>query len=490
MDSNQDGGKNKISVTEAKNDAKNAEPVENTKNAEPVENATPVGNTKNAESNAKNAEDPEGAKAPCAHGSLQIAKAFSAHPFYPFFKDVQQKLAAQNFVCWVAGGAVRDFLLGRKVSDFDLVTDATTEQILQIFPKALTVGASFGVVKLAIPTNLNHFFDLATFRRESDYVDGRRPSQVDFATPKEDAFRRDFTVNAIFWDDEKKRVVDYTGGLIDLENKILRCVGNAEVRFQEDHLRILRLLRFAVQLNFSFEEATLQAAQKRISLLQKISGERIWAELEKIALSANWSSFFTVPLAPQIFDFIFAEGQVSQAPLSQEVTAQLDQIQNFHLLKFFFILLHRYQGQNVESILKSRLKVGRLELQKLAELKNIVFSFKETNFGSVKARSENSGSEISFAEWAYELEKKPNLFEILTFLTQLQIFKRDLFAKLEKAQTSPPAKLITGDDLMGKIEKEKMGSVLKQVRLMQFENPQMDKEQILNELVKKKFIHH
>ena len=216
----------------------------------------------------------------------RLGSLFKNHPLYSDFIQVKSRLARHQFICWVAGGAVRDLYLGRKVDDFDLVTDASTETLKQIFPEAILVGESFGVIK--IPVSNAELFDLATFRQESDYVDGRRPSAVSASTAIEDAKRRDFTINALFWDDENQQLIDLVGGVADLNHRQLRTVGDAYVRFEEDHLRIIRLIRFAAQLNFAIEPSTEQAAQAFISKIQKVSGERIWTELKKIAHARNW----------------------------------------------------------------------------------------------------------------------------------------------------------------------------------------------------------
>lgn len=427
-----------------------------------------------------------------------IQKTLEAHPHYQDFLQIKQQLQNKGYVCWIAGGAVRDFLLQRSVADFDLVTDATTEQVMQIFPNALAIGASFGVVKVALPSQKNIFFDLATFRRESDYEDGRRPSHVDYATPEEDAGRRDFTINALFWDDEAKKVVDYVDGLKDLEQKLLRCVGDAEIRFQEDHLRILRLLRFSIQLNCACEEKTLKAALARVLLLEKISGERIWAELQKMILTVKWTNFFKQPLAMAIFEFLFQKKNQNVTEAIEKTLSNLDLIQdtfqdtnlnaiqgaiqsvnlkttqNFALEKFFFVLLQTTKLAATKQTLKDRLKIGSDNLKKFDQLQFAV----EIQF-DIKYSP-------TVAHWAYSVEKTPSLIETLTFLTKLNQFPKTDFDKIESLTKNPPPKLITGDDLKNKIEKEKLGEILKKIRLHQFEQPDLTKNELL-ELVQDHF---
>ncbi len=225
-----------------------------------------------------------------------------------FIYRVSKDLAQKKRLCWVSGGAVRDMWLGRTPVDIDLVTDASDEEILELFPKAVLVGQKFGVYKLPFfINNRNIIIDLAVFREEDEYVDGRRPQGIKRATPLEDAKRRDFTVNALFYDLEKHQVLDYVGGVSDLENKILRCVGDADRRFKEDHLRLLRLARFKAQLGFEIPEADLMAAKNNIDLIRTVSGERIFDEILKIVKSHAESLFWGQELTAALWKSLGAE---------------------------------------------------------------------------------------------------------------------------------------------------------------------------------------
>ena len=225
-----------------------------------------------------------------------------------FIYRVSQALAEKKRLCWVSGGAVRDMWLGRTPVDIDLVTDASDDEILELFPKAVLVGQKFGVYKL--PFFINHrniIIDLAVFREEDEYVDGRRPQGIKRATPLEDAKRRDFTVNALFYDLEKHQVLDYVGGVSDLENKILRCVGDADRRLKEDHLRLIRLARFKAQLGFEIPDIDLAAAKNNIDLIRTVSGERIYDEVLKIVKSHAESLFWGQELTAELWKALGAE---------------------------------------------------------------------------------------------------------------------------------------------------------------------------------------
>ncbi|MBU1089305.1 CCA tRNA nucleotidyltransferase [Patescibacteria group bacterium] len=192
-------------------------------------------------------------------------------------------LAQNGFTAYFAGGAVRDRLLNRKVSDIDIATNAKPDDVEKLFEKTHPIGREFGVTLVIFG---KHAFEVATFRGEKNY-DGRRPREVFFTNAEEDARRRDFTVNGMFFDPRKKRVLDFVGGEKDLKKRLIRFIGNAEERVREDFLRILRGVRFRNLLNFEYEETTKKAIRENGLLLLQISGERIRDELGKIFENEN-----------------------------------------------------------------------------------------------------------------------------------------------------------------------------------------------------------
>ncbi|MFZ4767587.1 MAG: CCA tRNA nucleotidyltransferase, partial [Roseimicrobium sp.] len=174
----------------------------------------------------------------------------------PTATAIVRHLVAAGHQAVFAGGCVRDMLRGVPPKDYDIATSATPEQVLEIFPHSHAVGAAFGVV---VVHQEGCQFEVATFRRDGGYSDGRRPDSVEFTDAMEDAKRRDFTVNGLFFDPIKNEVLDYIGGQQDLSNKILRAIGDAHARFNEDHLRLLRAIRFSTVLEFPMESATWAA---------------------------------------------------------------------------------------------------------------------------------------------------------------------------------------------------------------------------------------
>src|SRR5271154_5949213 len=194
-------------------------------------------------------------------------------------KEIVERLQQAGFAAFWVGGCVRDFLLGREPQDFDITTDAKPEQVEKLFRKTIPVGKKFGVM---IIVEGGHQFQVATFRAEADYQDGRRPEKIVFANAEADASRRDFTVNGLFYDPLTQKIHDWVGGEKDLRAKIIRTIGAPEERFGEDHLRLLRAVRFAAQLNFEIEPKTFTAIQKLAPKIKLISAERVRDELLKL----------------------------------------------------------------------------------------------------------------------------------------------------------------------------------------------------------------
>lgn len=193
-------------------------------------------------------------------------------------KEALTRLWDKGHVALLVGGCVRDHLLGVAIKDYDIATSASPDETCALFPRAVTVGKAFGVIK--VPTlDSDREIEIATFRKDLDYVDHRHPRKVQFGDPAEDASRRDFTVNALFLDVKAGRILDYTSGLEDLKAKVLRAIGNPSERFREDALRLLRAVRFSVRLGFELERETAAAVKARARLVSHVSQERIRDEL-------------------------------------------------------------------------------------------------------------------------------------------------------------------------------------------------------------------
>lgn len=198
--------------------------------------------------------------------------------------EIVKKLQDAGFEAYWAGGCVRDMVLGKEPIDFDIVTSAKPEEIEAILEKTIPIGKKFGVI-LAIENE--HHFEIATFRSDSGYSDGRRPDYIEFSSAEEDAKRRDFTINGIFYDPIADKILDFVGGRDDLKNRLIRFIGDPKIRIREDHLRILRAVRFKNTLDFMYHPDSYQALEEFSSLAGNVSGERLRDELNKMLINQN-----------------------------------------------------------------------------------------------------------------------------------------------------------------------------------------------------------
>jgi poly(A) polymerase len=199
-------------------------------------------------------------------------------------REVAARLRSEGHVAYFAGGCVRDMVRGLTPKDYDIATDARPESVQKLFSHTYAVGAHFGVI-LVVENGFQ--FEVATFRSDETYIDGRHPSAVRFSSPEEDAKRRDFTINGMFYDPVAEEVIDFVGGRADIAAKLVRAIGNPAQRFAEDRLRMLRAVRFATVLDYKIDNETWDALLANSASINQISAERIRDELVRIFLSLN-----------------------------------------------------------------------------------------------------------------------------------------------------------------------------------------------------------
>ena len=233
-------------------------------------------------------------------------------------RAIARRLREAGCVAYFAGGSVRDFLRGVPPKDIDIATDARPEQVQKLFARTYAVGAHFGVV-VVLENELQ--FEVATFRSDGAYVDGRRPTDVTFSSAEEDAARRDFTINGMFFDPVAEEVIDFVGGRADLDARIIRAIGDPAQRFAEDRLRMLRAVRFATTLEFEIEPATWRALQESASSITQISAERIREELVRIFMS---------PQRARGWDLLDASGLMAAVLPELEALKGCEQPPQFH----------------------------------------------------------------------------------------------------------------------------------------------------------------
>lgn len=231
---------------------------------------------------------------------------------------IVSRLQAAGFTAYWVGGCVRDSLLGREPEDYDIATSAKPEEVEHTFERTIAVGRKFGVI---IVLAGGHEFQVATFRAEGDYKDNRHPEKVSFSNAQADASRRDFTVNGLFFDPLQNKLHDWVGGEADLRAKLLRTIGEPAERFAEDHLRLLRAVRFAAQLDFQIEAATFAALKARAPQILTVSAERIREELMKL---------FRPPHAARGLDLLRDSGLLEQVLPEIAATINCDQSPDYH----------------------------------------------------------------------------------------------------------------------------------------------------------------
>ena len=385
---------------------------------------------------------------------------------------VIQQLQHSGFEALLAGGCVRDMLLRRRAKDHDVATSAQPKDVIKLFRRTLKVGAKFGVVIVLIegPGPRGQQVEVATFRTETGYADGRHPGSVRFAGTAEDAGRRDFTINGMFYDPLGKCVIDYVNGQTDLKKRIIRTIGAPAERFAEDYLRMLRAVRFSTQLGFAIDPATWSAIGSNAKKIARISGERIAIELEGILACPNRaegaSMLFESGLAEAIFPGLTAEQAKSAVEVLQQLRKKVDFAlalaclfagcqTEFALQSCEVLKLSRNQNKHIHFLLANR---GRLldEQMSLAGLKKILA---EPYFGDLY-------------EFQRAIQKAKD--ESITALTNL----RRRIKALCNVELQPKP-LLNGHDLirLGAIPGPALGQLAEEMYIAQLEGTLQTKEQ-------------
>ena len=238
-----------------------------------------------------------------------------------FASEVTVSLQRAGHTAYWAGGCVRDAILGRAPKDYDVATSATPDEVRELFgfKRTLPIGASFGVITVVGPKSAGQI-EVATFRRDGGYSDGRRPDSVEFTDAREDAVRRDFTINGMFFDPATEEVIDFVGGQEDIKRQVIRAIGDPHKRIEEDKLRMLRAVRFAATYEFALDPQTRDAVSAHAAEIEVVSGERIGAELvrmlshptfriavEKLHQTGLWKY-----ILPSGFDYEVCEAAIKQ----------------------------------------------------------------------------------------------------------------------------------------------------------------------------------
>lgn len=245
-------------------------------------------------------------------------------PTRPIATKVIKKLKDAGHTAYFAGGWVRDFIMKHPSDDIDIATSASVEQICTLFPKTIPVGVAFGIV---VVVEDGAQFEVATFRKDRGYIDGRRPTGFDPATPEEDAQRRDFTINGMFFDPLEDKIYDYVEGQKDIKKGVIRAIGDPAERFLEDRLRMMRAVRYSTRFNFPIEPDTLQAILKQApTLVPAVAMERVWQEFKKMSQFAHFDTGLVTLHQLNLLQTIFPD--LKDVPI-EEIQNRVRGIDNF-----------------------------------------------------------------------------------------------------------------------------------------------------------------
>jgi poly(A) polymerase len=421
--------------------------------------------------------------------------------------DIVRRLRSAGHFAYYAGGSVRDLLRGQAPKDIDIATDARPEAVQKMFPRTYAVGAHFGVI---VVLESGFQFEVATFRSDGVYLDGRRPSEVHFSTAEEDAARRDFTINGMFFDPEANKVIDFVGGRADLEARLIRAIGDPAQRFAEDRLRILRAVRFATVLGFEIEPSTWEAVVADATSISEISAERIREELVRIFMS---------PQRVRGWDLLDASGLMGVILPELEAMKGCDQPPQFHpegdvfihtrimlellpeeasLPLVFSVLFHdigkpptssvdetgriRFNGHDrigaeMTEVVMQRLRFSRAEIDATVEAVRQHMVFKDVPNMRV-AKLKRFMARPTFADelelHRVDCESSHGMMDNYDFLRE----KREEFAN----EPIIPPPLVRGDDLLalGLKPGPKIGEILEAVETRQLEGALGSREEALD----------
>lgn len=399
-------------------------------------------------------------------------------------KKVLSKLRNAGYQAYFVGGCVRDMLMGKPIQDIDIATNASPVIVSTIFPNTLALGAAFGIIVVKEDGRL---FEVASFRNDGNYEDGRHPQRVVFSSMKEDVLRRDFTINGMYYDPFEEKLFDLVEGQKDIEKRVIRAIGHPKLRFSEDKLRILRAIRFSSSLGFALDPATERAIIKEApTLIHSVSPERIWQELKKMLKKQPHDALLLL-IKLKVITVIFPE--LRDVPYGL-LRANIEFSKKLNPKDFpeILFLLPLFQGVSEEAayVAFSRLRISNKELQ-----------FIELWY---KALPQFQNMQNNRVFWAHFLAS-PTANLLLTLFSAMQkdpskqqhFISRvqDLESRLEKfilrIKNSSP--LISAADLIsqGIAPGRLLGDLLKEAETLSIEHDCLDKEKILSLLKEKGF---
>ena len=422
--------------------------------------------------------------------------------------EIVKTLRNNGFTAYLVGGCVRDLLLKREPRDYDIATNALPDVVQKLFPKTVEVGKQFGVLVVVIN---GYQFQVATFRSESDYRDGRHPGRVEFGNPIADAIRRDFTINGMYYDPIEDKFYDYVGGQEDLKNRVIRAIGNPYERFNEDYLRMLRAVRFAAELDFRIDETTFKAIQENADKIANISAERIRDELLKLFLPPHAArglellreSGLLRVILPEIHDMIGCEQSPVYHPEGDVYTHTLRMLENLpadaSYILVWAVLLHDVGKPRVAAIMPDDEKhfyhhdkvgaemakeiLGRLrftskEIEDIATCVHFHMQLKDA------AKMRKSTLRRIFSRPTFPVELELHRLDCIASQRKLdnyEFLKKKMEEFASSNQPIIPQPLVKGDDLkqIGFTEGKFLGEVLKEIHEKQLMDEITTREQAI-----------
>jgi poly(A) polymerase len=414
-----------------------------------------------------------GGRCPSGYGQLITDFVTQLNPANQrsFAVDVVRQLRDHGFEAHWAGGCVRDQLLGRTPYDYDVATNAQPAEIRHVFQhrRTLSIGAAFGVMTVVGPRGSGQV-EITTFRQDASYSDGRHPDSVAFSTPEEDAKRRDFTINGMFFDPLAERVIDFVGGQTDLEERIVRAIGDPRQRFAEDKLRMLRAIRFTAIFDFKIEAATLAAIREMASQVTVVSAERIAAEMRIVLVHPTRAKAAELLRTTGLLEAVLPEAvAISNWPQAMDLLRVLDE-PSFSLS--LASLLHDAGDDNLAQTIGRRWKLSLKEIDLLTWL-----LANKQSLVDARTKRWSQLQPLLIAEGAHELVKlhaaKASLGLVDT--SEAEFCRQQLQRPREELD---PPQLIDGRDLikLGITRGPIFAKLLREVRATQLDGEVSDRD--------------
>ncbi len=386
------------------------------------------------------------------------------HPAFPTAERVLLGLTEAGFQAVLAGGCVRDAVLGVNPKDLDMATSAPPDTVERLFRATLAVGKAFGTI-VVVENGYN--FEVTTFRSEGPYLDGRHPSSVSFSGMEEDAKRRDFTINAMFYDPAEFLLFDYHGGETDIQARLIRTVGMPQERFSEDRLRMLRAVRFVSQLGFRIHPDTLTAIQSQAASIQGVSAERVLNEMQRLLGSPH--------LREGIRELIRSRMHLQVWPELEKLEVEkLDAFLSFLSWENAFAAVHLMLRADPEPRLRAW-KASRESLKKVTTQ----IKAAETLVNERSSRAERIQA-LGGPEFAHTLVLASGLLSLKNDQNKLDDWVKE-YLEVAGPNGELPKPLLTGDDLTraGVPPSQRMGEILRQIYSAQLEGKLKDRAQAL-----------